>query len=273
MRIVSDSSSNLYTFEGIDYKYVSLKIRVDGREFVDDENLDINEMMTALEKSSSGSTTSCPNTGEWLAAFEGEDEIFAITISSKLSGSYNAALTAAEEYMEEHKGAKVHVFDSRETGPGMALMIEKIRELKDKGMSFEEIRDAVIEYKKTTNLAFLLHSVNNLAKNGRVSMILAKLIGVLDIKMLGRADDGVIDPFGKFKGEKRAIKETVVEMLRNGYKGGKVRIDHVMNLEAAEKVRALVREQFPDCDFVINTCKGLCSHYAERYGYIIGYEC
>jgi hypothetical protein len=60
-------------------------------------------------------------------------------------------LTAAEEYMEEHKGAKVHVFDSRETGPGMALMIEKIRELKDKGMSFEEIRDAVIEYKKTTN--------------------------------------------------------------------------------------------------------------------------
>jgi hypothetical protein len=62
-------------------------------------------------------------------------------------------------------------------------------------------------------------------------------------------------------------------MLRNGYKGGKVSIDHVMNPEAAEKVKALVKEQFPDCDFVINTCKGLCSHYAERYGYIIGYEC
>ncbi len=272
-KIVADSSANLFEYEGIDYTTVPLKIRVDNNEFVDDENLKLEDMIAALEKTTSPSTTSCPSAGEWLEAFEGADEVFAITISSKLSGSYNSALLAKEEYESEHENAKVHVFDSKETGPGMRLILEKINELDAQGLSFEEIVAKTIEYKKTTNLCFLLHSVNNLARNGRLNILLAKLIGALDIKMLGRADDGVIDAFGKFKGEKKALKETMIELLRNGYKGGKVRIDHVLNSEAAEKLKSMILEQFPGSAVIIDTCKGLCSFYAERKGLIIGYEC
>lgn len=272
-RIVADSSANLFEFGKVDYTTVPLKIRVDQQEFVDDENLDVEAMLSALEKTTSPSTTSCPSTGEWLEAFEGADEIFAITISSKLSGSYNSAELAKEEYMSENENAKVHVFDSKETGPGMRLIIEKINELTEQGCSFEETVEKVTEYMKTTNLCFLLHSVNNLARNGRVNILLAKLIGALDIKMLGRADDGVIDAFGKYKGERKAIKETMTELLRMGYKGGKVRIDHVLNLDAAEKLKSMIKEQFPNSDVIIGTCKGLCGFYAERRGMIIGYEC
>ena len=91
-RIVCDSSSNQYRFEGVDYAYAPLVITVDGRDYVDNETLDVNEMITALESTKSKSSTACPGIGDWLDKFEGADEIYAITISSKLSGSYNSAM-------------------------------------------------------------------------------------------------------------------------------------------------------------------------------------
>ena len=271
-KIVADSSSNQYEFPGLPYDYTSLQLTVDDRNFTDAEGLDLEEMVDALEHTKKHSSTACPSTGDWLAKYEGADELFVVTITSKLSGSYNSAKLAEKEYLEENPDRKIWVIDSRMTGPGMRMIMEKINELNDKGLSFEEIREGVIKYLEKVKLCFLLASVNNLANAGRLSKIIAKAIGVLDIKMLGRAKDGVIDAFGKFRGQSRAIKETFVEMMNNGYNGGKVRIDHVLNLASAEKLKEYIVEKFPDADIIIDTCKGLCSYYAERNGYIVGYE-
>ena len=158
------------------------------------------------------------------------------------------------------------------TGPGMRMIMDKINELNDQGYEFEDIKKKTLEYMEKVKLCFLLASVNNLANAGRLNKLLAKAIGVLDIKMLGRAKEGVIDAFGKFKGQNRAIRETFIEMMNSGYDGGKVRIDHVLNVSAAEKLKGYIVEKFPDADIIIDTCKGLCSYYAERNGYIVGYE-
>ncbi len=271
-KIIADSSSNQYSFPGIPYDYASLQITVDDRNFVDAEGLDLEKMVDALEHTKKRSSTACPSTGDWLSKFEGADEIYAITISSKLSGSYESARIAEKEYLEEHPEAKIWVIDSRMTGPGMRMIMDKINELNDHGCSFEEIKAGVIKYLEKVKLCFLLASVNNLANAGRLNKLLAKAIGVLDIKMLGRAKEGVIDAFGKFKGQKRAIKETFIEMMNQGYDGGKVRIDHVLNPADAETLKGYIVEKFPDADVIIDTCKGLCSYYAERNGYIVGYE-
>ena len=271
-KIVADSSSNQYSFPGIPYDYASLQITVDGRNFTDAEGLDLAEMVDALEHTKKSSSTACPSTGDWLTKFEGADEIYAITISAKLSGSYESAKMAEKEYLEEHPDARIWVIDSRMTGPGMRMIMDKINELSDRGFGFEDIKEKTIEYLKSVKLCFLLASVNNLANAGRLSKLVAKAIGVLDIKMLGRAKEGVIDPFGKFKGQKRAVKETFIEMMNQGYDGGKVRIDHVLNEADAEKLKGYIVEKFPAADVIIDTCKGLCSYYAERNGYIVGYE-
>ena len=271
-KIVADSSSNQYSFPGIPYDYASLQITVDGRNFTDAEGLDLAEMVDALEHTKKSSSTACPSTGDWLTKFEGADEIYAITISAKLSGSYESAKMAEKEYLEEHPDARIWVIDSRMTGPGMRMIMDKINELSDRGFGVEDIKEKTIEYLKSVKLCFLLASVNNLANAGRLSKLVAKAIGVLDIKMLGRAKEGVIDPFGKFKGQKRAVKETFIEMMNQGYDGGKVRIDHVLNEADAEKLKGYIVEKFPAADVIIDTCKGLCSYYAERNGYIVGYE-
>jgi len=270
-KIVVDSSANRFSFEGIDYGYAPLKLIGDGREFIDDENLNVEEMVSFMEGTSS-SSTACPSIDDWLKEFEGYDEIIALTISQKLSGSYNSAVMAREEYLESHPDAQVFVVDSCQTGAGMTMLVELINKLSNEGKSFADMQDDLQEYMKSRHLYFLLGSVNNLANAGRINKLLAKAIGLLDIKLLGRATEGKIDVFSKPKGERKAIKECIGEMERVHYAGGRVVIDHVLNPEAAEKLKGLILEKFPQANVTIGKCTGLCSYYAERGGLIVGYE-
>ena len=125
-RIVVDSSASLYKLDGVDFAAVPLKIVTDEREYLDDGTLDAVEMATALRTYKGKTSTSCPNIGDWLEAYEGADEIYAITITGTLSGSCNAAQLAAEEYQAEHPGAQVFVLDSLSAGPELVLLAEHI---------------------------------------------------------------------------------------------------------------------------------------------------
>lgn len=271
--IVADSSSNRYRLEGADYKYVSLKIRCEEAEFVDDENLDVALMNEALQATKGPSTSSCPNVFEWMEAFGEAEEVFAVTITSNLSGSYAAAKSAASEYMEQHPGRKVHVVDSLSTGGEMCLLIDKIAECDKAGMTFEETVDAVTEYAKHTRLVFSLKSLNNLAKNGRVSGAKAKIAGVLGIRVVGKASDvGTLEPLHNCRGEKKSVATILEVMEETGYEGGRVIIGHCFNIETANSVAKLVAEKHPQAEISFQKTGGLCSFYAEEGGLIIGYE-
>lgn len=272
-RIVADSSSNLYHLEGTDYKYVPLKIRCEEAEFVDDENLDVALMNEALNATKGPSTSSCPNVYEWMEAFGDKEEVFAITITSNLSGSCAAAKSAADEYMTQHPGRKVHVVDSLSTGGEMCLLIHKIVECDKAGMTFEETVEAVGDYAKHTRLVFSLKSLSNLAKNGRVSGAKAKIAGVLGIRVVGKASDvGTLEPLHNCRGEKKSINTLLEVMEETGYEGGKVIIGHCFNEETAGSVAKLIRENYPQAEVSFQKTGGLCSFYAEEGGLIIGYE-
>ena len=273
-RIVSDSSSNLLTFPGdIDYKTVPLKILVDGVEYVDEIGLDTAELVAKIKTSQTATSTSCPNTFEWLNAFEGADAIFAITISSQLSGSYSAACAARDDYMASHPEAKVYVIDSLSTGGEMILLIEKLAELMKEERSFEEIKQIIEDYHSRIHLLFGLLSLRNLAKNGRVSPTIAKIAGLLGIHFLGRASDkGTIEEVGIYRGQKKLVKGTVAQMIKEGYQGGEVWISHCLNPEIGVSLKEAIQKEFPNAVVNINQCTGLCSYYAEEGGMILGYE-
>lgn len=270
--VVCDSSANYFTFPPLNYAYVPLKILVDGETFVDKEGIDLEEMVTKMENSKT-SSTACPSVGEWLEAFEGYDEVIAIAISEKLSGSYNSAMVARNEYLEEHPDARVEVIDSRMTGAGMTMLMEVIIDCEKKGMNLDEIMAAIAEYRTHLHLCFSLNSLSNLAKAGRVTPLVAKLFGVLGLRMLGRAsDEGTIDPVNKVRGDRAGIKAIVSEMELKGFEGGKVRITHTLDLPLAESLRQAILEKWPGSDVVVSENTGLCSFYSERHGLIIGYE-
>lgn len=271
--IVADSSSNRYCMEGADYKYVPLKICCQEGEFVDDEHLDVRAMNDALKATKGPSTSSCPNVYEWLEAFGEAEEIFAVTITSNLSGSYAAAKSAADTYMAEHPGRKVHVVDSLSTGAEMCLLVDKIVACDQAGMGFEETVEAVTAYAGHTRLIFSLKSLNNLSKNGRVSVAKAKIAGVLGIRVVGKASDvGTLEPLHNARGEKKNIA-AILEILEDtGYEGGRMIIGHCFNQEAAALVEQAVLEKYPGASIEFQATGGLCSFYAEEGGLIIGYE-
>ncbi|MBP1576826.1 MAG: DegV family protein [Oscillospiraceae bacterium] len=272
-RLVADSSSNLFSFPEADFDFVSLKINCEDQEFIDTPELDIAKMNAFLKESRSRSGSSCPNVSDWLASFGDANEIFAVAITSSLSGSYAAAKNAAEEYMAEHPERKVCVIDSLSAGPELQLLIEKIHELDKTGLSFEETEQAVRNYLKKTRLAFTLKSLNNLAKNGRVSIAVATLAGVLGIQLVGAAsEEGTLQPLHKCRGEARSLACVFETMKEAGYAGGKAVISHCLNLPAAEKLKEFICRVFPDASVRLVPTGGLCSFYAETGGLLVGYE-
>ena len=271
-RIVSDSSSNVLAMGDSNYTTVPLKI-IAKKEYVDNAALDLPGMMEDLRNHKGKSGSSCPNVGEWLEAFGGAEEIFCVTISRNLSGSYNAAMQAADAYMEEHPGRKVFTFDSLAVGPEMMMIVDKIRQCEAEGLDYEATKAKVLEYHNRTHTVFCLESMLNLARNGRVSMAVAKIAGMLGIRVVGIAADGQVTPVHKPRGAKKAT-QTIVEMLKErGFEDGNIlRVAHCYAPEAAQALREAILAEFPNTRFMLEHTTALCSFYAEAGGLIIGFE-
>ena len=271
-KIVSDSSSNIFSMEGENYATTPMKIIAE-KEYVDAEGVDVTAMIEDLRVYKGKSGSSCPNVGEWLEAFADADVVFGITISRHLSGSYNAACHAARTYMEEHPGRRAYILDSMATGPAMAMYAEKILSLIRQGLEAHAIVEKVKEYQNYVHLLFCLESINNLARNGRTSPAIAKIAGVLGIRMCGEAQDGKIALIAKPRGARKTI-ETMARLIRERgvHTGSMVRIAHCLNLEGALELRDRLLEQVPGIKCIIEPCTALCSFYAEAGGLIVGFE-
>lgn len=271
--IAADSSANLRSFDGAHFASVPLKIVTSEKEYVDDAALDTAAMLADLAAYNGKSGTSCPNVGEWVDAFGDAEAVFGIAITSNLSGSYNALVQAKEVYEEQYPDRKVCTLDSLSTGPEMALVVEKLKELIDLGLTFEEVEAQIREYMQKTHLLFMLESVDNLAKNGRVSPLVAKAVGFLNIRIVGRASDvGTLQQLHKCRGEKKGMETLLAEMKALGFQGGKVRIAHCCNPTCAQAMENLIRADFPDIESAIIPMTGLCSFYAESGSIMVGFE-
>ena len=272
-KIVSDSSSDIFALDGVDYASVPLKIITDEKQYIDTPDLCVDGMISDLQKYKGTSKSSCPNMDDWRSAFGDSDGVFCVPITRNLSGSYNSATLAAEEYTEENPGKKAYVVDTLSAGPGCAICVEKLCELIKSGLSFEEIRDELCRYQKSLHLHFCLESLRNFANNGRVSHATAKIAGVLGIRIVGKAsDEGTLEIESKVRGADKSIVEIYSKMKEYGYSGGKVRIHQCHNTEAAETLSEMIHKDFPEADVVIRKTGALCSFYAEEGGFLVGYE-
>ena len=273
-KIVTDSSADIYELSGVAFDSAPLKIITDNKEYVDNASLDVVGMLNDLKQYKGRSHSSCPSSGEYLEAFGDYENIFVITISSNLSGSYNAANVAAKTFLADHPERNVHIIDSLSTGPESYMIIEKIRSLILEGKSFDEIKEEITDYSiNHTRLIFALESMRNLANNGRVSPVKAKMAELFGIRAVGRAsDEGTLDMICKSRGPLNAANDIVANMIGDGYKGGKVRIHHANNPSAAELVKTKLLEKYPEAEVEVGMTGGLCSFYAEQGGLLVGFE-
>ena len=276
-KIVADSGCDYRQLPtlAIDTEFVSvpLTIQVADQVFIDDANLDIDHMMETMYETSEASKSACPSPDDYLRAFEGAKHIFVVTITGALSGSHNSAQLAKNIYLEEHPDTQIHVIDSLSAGGEVDLIVEKINELIDQGLSYEEIVEAITAYQEKTKLLFVLAKVDNLVKNGRLSKLIGTVVGLLNIRMVGEASEtGTLELLQKARGAKKSLQAAYEELIKAGYAGGRIVMAHRSNEKFCQQLSERLLETFPQAEIKILPTSGLCSFYAEDGGLLMGYE-
>ena len=155
----------------------------------------------------------------------------------------------------------------------MAMVVEKIGQLVNQGLAFEEIVAQVREYQNHCHILFCLESMNNLARNGRVNPAVAKIASVLGIRACGDAQNGQIIPTQKPRGQKKAT-ETLAAMIRQrGFTNGSwLRIAHCFGETQARLLIDELKKDFPNARYTVEPTGALCSFYAEEGGLMIAME-
>ncbi len=274
--IVSDTSCDLHSLEGgegvFDFETIPFTIRIGSREFVDNEDMPVEEMLTANENHSEMAQTSCPSPEDWRAKFAPEGPVVAFTISSALSGSYNSACTAKQMLQEEEPGKQIAVIDSKATGPETAMLVLKAREMILAGKDFGDIEAALNREAEKIHTIFALASYHNLIKAGRVSRLIGFIAGHLGFWGIGiGSDEGEISIRGKARGDKSMIRFLTEEIKKIGPAGKEIRISHCLNEKCAAALKEQLEEMFRGIRVTLMKTRGLDSFYAERRGLIIGF--
>ena len=153
------------------------------------------------------------------------------------------------------------------------MIVKKLNDLIKEGLSFEQVVEAITHYQANTKLLFVLAKVDNLVKNGRLSKLIGAVVGLLNIRMVGEASDtGTLELLQKARGAKKALTAAVDEVLKAGYKGGRIIIAHRNNEKFCQQFSEAIKEKFPTADISFLPTSGLCSFYAEEGGLLMGYE-
>ena len=280
MTILADSCCDLSPelLKKTQAKIAPLTITIDDTHYVDDGTVDIPPYLAAMKASKNPVRSACPSPdlyAEDIRATEGD--CFIATLSAKLSGSHNAASLGVQLAQEDMPEKKVHVFDSESASAGETYIALMIHDLIAAGKSFEQIVELVEEKIRSMHTLFVLDSLDNLVKNGRISRTVALLANVLSIRLL-MSDDGhgAIKNISKARGIKGALGQ-MVETCRKHTEGlaaasQRLVISYCNCPERARQVRDMIREKCPAIgEIILTPTSALSSMYANDGGIVIAY--
>lgn len=275
--IVCDSCTDL-TEEDLKkgcYTLVPLTLLVDGEEIIDDETFDQADFLAKVAASKESVKSACPAPESYMEAYSKADDIYVVTLSAELSGSYNSAVLGKNLYEEENGTKNIHVVNSRGAATTQVLIARKLNEYASQGRPFEEVVDKIEEYTTSLRTYFVLETLEVLRKNGRLSRLSATIAGALNIKpvMIGTRD-GVIQKAAQARGMKKALAKMVEHMGSEGRDLTRRQfvISHCNCYERAVYVKELIKKHLHAEDVDIVDTKGVSSLYACDGGIIVSYQ-
>ncbi|MCR5791564.1 MAG: DegV family protein [Lachnospiraceae bacterium] len=274
--VIGDSCTDLTKEQKAagEIRLVPLTLDVNDEVFIDDETFSQEKFLAAMKESPVCPKSACPSPGAYMKHFDESDEIYVITLSARLSGSYNSAELAKEMYVEEHGEKDIFVIDSRSASVGQTLIAMKIQELKEAGKSFDEVCNEVLQYRNDLQTKFVLESLDNLRKNGRLTNLQAILANALNIKPVMKGTyEGEIDKVDQARGIKKALLRMVDLIVQDAEhpEDRILGISHCNNLERAHFVKEELAKRIQFKDTIIVDTAGVSSLYANDGGIIVCY--
>lgn len=274
-KIVGDSCTD-FTAEDLKKEYivsVPLTIDVGGHEVIDDDTFDQADFLKRVAEYPECPKSACPSPESYMKSFEGAEEIYVVTLSSQLSGSYNSAELAGRMYKEEHPEVKIHVFDSWSASCGQFLIAHLIEKYALEGMEFEELVKRVTAFRDEMQTAFVLESLETLRKNGRLTGVKAIVASALNIKPYMKAVNGTIAQVGQARGINKAIGKMIdfVGEVGQNLTEKTVVIANCNCHERAKTVEQELLERYHFKESVVIDTKGISSLYANDGGVIVAF--
>ena len=277
--IVCDSSCDLRATdvksESVQFETVPLRLQVGAREFLDNDQLEVPDLLQAMAAEKSASSTACPSPAAFARAFEKRDRTICFTISANLSGTYNAAVMGRELTLEEYPDKQICVIDSKSTAGAMVLLVRRAQALieANPNVDFEDLCAQLRMYQASLRTCFTLENFDNLIKNGRMRPLVGTLLHSLGIHVIADATpQGTIHVADKARGEQKTYRAIAALMSSSkDCAGAEVVISHCENLAGALALKEQILASLPVKSVDILSCRGLTSFYAMEKGLIVGY--
>ncbi|WP_300410659.1 DegV family protein [Lagierella sp.] len=269
--IVADSGCDLSEEikKRLNIEIVPFNIDIDGESIMDTPDVDKKSFMKKMRKSSNPVRSAAPSPNLFMEKFKDFKEILVITISQKLSGTYNNAVLAKNMFLEE-VDAKIHVFDSKSASSGETAIAMKIQELMDQNFNFEEIVTEVEDFISNMKSYFILDDFDNLIKNGRMSKITGTIAKFLSFKPVMQGVDGEIQVFAKTRGQLNALNKLVEAIgMEKKLDDRNLVISHCEALETALKLKKAIEQKYKFKSIQIVETGLLASVYANRGGIVV----
>ena len=274
-KIVVDSCCDLTParLEDPVFVKVPLTIRCNGSIFVDDETFDQADLLWSMRQSEDAPSTACPSPQAYLDAYQGADDVYVVTLSALLSGSHNSAEQARMLMEEDRPEVNVHVFNSCSAASGEVLVALAIQRLASAGMPFKRVVTEVEQFISQMQTLFVLESLENLRKNGRLTKLQAVITGALKIKLfMGATPEGEICKLGQALTIKQALSKMVDKVAADAsHVGRTLAICHCNCLERAFQVKSMIEAKCKFAHILITEAGGITSVYANDGGIVIAY--
>lgn len=275
-KIIGDSCTDLTPELRKDphFSLVPLTLIVDDEEIRDDATFNQKEFLRKVKESPNSPKSACPSPEDYMKEFDYEGDIYVVTLSSNLSGSYNSAQLAKRLYLEDHPDKKIEIFDSRSASVAQVLIAMKIKELIQTGHLFDTVVDKVNAFRDELQTKFVLESLDTLRKNGRLTNLQAIIASALNIKpVMGATPEGTIYKIEQARGITKALVAMVKNIEKDVIRPHEkiIGIAHCNNMERANFVKDEILKRIPFKDYFIVDTSGVSTMYASDGGIITAY--
>lgn len=253
---------------------IPLTIRSNGRTFVDDETFDQAALLQSMKQTTDAPSTSCPSPQAYLDAYQcGANDIYVVTLSALLSGSYNSAYQAKVMLAEDQPEINVHVFNSCSAVCGETAIALEIHRLAQSGLPFDQVVQQVERFISRMKTLLVLENLENLRKNGRLTKLQAVVTGALKIKLFCHATpEGEIGKVGQALTIKQALSKMVDKAASDpDHVGRPLVISHCNCPDRAIMVKEMIENKCQFSDIQITGAGGITTVYAYDGGIVIAY--
>jgi len=266
-----DVSKELINGENCELTHIPLNIQLGDKVYIDDENIDLDDYLANMGASKSAVKTSAPSPSLFFEQYKKGENVFVVTLSSKLSATYQSAVSAKDMYIDEYGKKFIHVFDSMTASVGESVITIKLSELIKKGLGTSEIVDQMNQFIKDARTYFIIDKFDNLVKTGRINPYVAKVASFLNVKPICGEENGEIKMLDKARGYSKAATR-LVQMIKDNTPDIESRVIAITHVKAYEKAVAL-KEQISSTlrakDIVITECRGITATYANLGGIVV----